>query len=203
MLLSILALYLIHARATGAYTFDYTQLLGTKISPATAMWLMLGFFIAFAVKLPPCLFIPGCRTPTRSAYGGQRNPCRPPPENRRLRSDSLRCAAVLRGRPQLCTGRHGPGSSLDSLRRAPGLRADRSKKDDRLFERQPHGVCSARGFCMEQVGALRGGHADPVSWNQHGSALLFLRAVCRKGFIRGTSAAWAGYGRRCPEWEAP
>ena len=34
------------------YTFDYLQLLGTPMSPTTAMWLMLGFFVAFAVKLP-------------------------------------------------------------------------------------------------------------------------------------------------------
>ncbi len=52
MLLSILGLFFIHGRQTGVYTFDYTGLLGTQLSPATAFWLMLGFFIAFAVKLP-------------------------------------------------------------------------------------------------------------------------------------------------------
>jgi NADH-quinone oxidoreductase subunit M len=52
MLLAILGLYFIHARQTGVYTFDYARLLGTAINPSTAMWLMLGFFIAFAVKLP-------------------------------------------------------------------------------------------------------------------------------------------------------
>lgn len=52
MLLSILGLYFIHGRQTGVYTFDYTALLGTALPPATAFWLMLGFFIAFAVKLP-------------------------------------------------------------------------------------------------------------------------------------------------------
>ena len=41
-----------HGRATGAYTFDYVQLVGTPLEPATAWWLMLGFFGAFAVKLP-------------------------------------------------------------------------------------------------------------------------------------------------------
>jgi NADH-quinone oxidoreductase subunit M len=34
------------------YTFGYRDLLGTAMSPATAMWLFLGFFTAFAVKLP-------------------------------------------------------------------------------------------------------------------------------------------------------
>jgi NADH-quinone oxidoreductase subunit M len=52
MLLAILGLYVVHGRSTGVYTFDYTQLLDTAMAPATAMWLMLGFFVAFAVKLP-------------------------------------------------------------------------------------------------------------------------------------------------------
>ena len=52
MLLSILALYLLHHRATGVYTFDYTELLGTAMPPGADRWIMLGFFVAFAVKLP-------------------------------------------------------------------------------------------------------------------------------------------------------
>jgi len=39
-------------RSTGVYTFNYLELLGTSMAPATAFWLMLGFFIAFGVKLP-------------------------------------------------------------------------------------------------------------------------------------------------------
>jgi NADH-quinone oxidoreductase subunit M len=52
MLLSILALYFLHGRETGIYTFDYELLLGTAMTPSTALWIMSGFFIAFAVKLP-------------------------------------------------------------------------------------------------------------------------------------------------------
>ena len=52
MLVAILVLVFIHQRATGHFTFDYLALLGTKMSPTTAFWLMLGFFVAFAVKLP-------------------------------------------------------------------------------------------------------------------------------------------------------
>ncbi len=55
MLLSILALFFIHGRLTGIYTFDYTRLIGTALSPAVGMVIMLGFFIAFAVKLPVIL----------------------------------------------------------------------------------------------------------------------------------------------------
>ena len=52
MLVAIVALVVIHGRATGVYTFDFTQLLGTRMAAGTAFVLMLGFFVAFAVKLP-------------------------------------------------------------------------------------------------------------------------------------------------------
>ncbi|MCL4552932.1 MAG: NADH-quinone oxidoreductase subunit M [Candidatus Marsarchaeota archaeon] len=52
MLMAILGLYFIHGQNTGTYTFNYSELLGTSISASTSFWLMLGFFIAFAVKLP-------------------------------------------------------------------------------------------------------------------------------------------------------
>ena len=52
MLIAIIGLYVIHGRATGDYTFDYSRLIATAMSSRYAMWLMLGFFFAFAVKLP-------------------------------------------------------------------------------------------------------------------------------------------------------
>ena len=52
MLIAIVALVFIHGRETGVYTFDFTQLLGTQMAASTAFVLMLGFFAAFAVKLP-------------------------------------------------------------------------------------------------------------------------------------------------------
>ncbi len=52
MLVAMVALYVIHGRSTGVFTFDYMELIGTQMPPSTAFWLMLGFFIAFAVKLP-------------------------------------------------------------------------------------------------------------------------------------------------------
>lgn len=52
MFVAILGLYFIHGRTTGTYSFDYLQLLGTRLGPSVSMWLMLGFFAAFAVKLP-------------------------------------------------------------------------------------------------------------------------------------------------------
>jgi NADH-quinone oxidoreductase subunit M len=52
MLVAILSLYFLHHRETGVYTFSYAALLGTTLPPGAGMWIMLGFFIAFAVKLP-------------------------------------------------------------------------------------------------------------------------------------------------------
>ncbi|MGB8491852.1 MAG: NADH-quinone oxidoreductase subunit M [Bacteroidales bacterium] len=52
MFIAILALYFVHGRATGQYTFDYTSLIGTSMTGPVAMLLMLGFLAAFLVKLP-------------------------------------------------------------------------------------------------------------------------------------------------------
>ncbi|GCE85101.1 NuoM family protein [Komagataeibacter diospyri] len=52
MLLSILGLVIAHYQESGELTFDYFTLAHTPLSPAVSMLLMLGFFIAFAVKLP-------------------------------------------------------------------------------------------------------------------------------------------------------
>jgi NADH-quinone oxidoreductase subunit M len=52
MLIAILALYFAHHTATGVFTFEYDALLGSPLSPHAALWIMLGFFVAFAVKLP-------------------------------------------------------------------------------------------------------------------------------------------------------
>tara|TARA_B110000196_G_scaffold158901_1_gene136699 strand:+ start:2848 stop:4362 length:1515 start_codon:yes stop_codon:yes gene_type:complete len=52
MLVSILALVLFNYNDTGVWTFSYFDLLDNKISSQASFWLMLGFFIAFVVKLP-------------------------------------------------------------------------------------------------------------------------------------------------------
>ncbi|ANE49554.1 NADH-quinone oxidoreductase subunit M [Flavisolibacter tropicus] len=52
MLVAILALYFMHGAQTGIYSFDYESLLTTSIRPSTARWLLLGFMIAFVIKLP-------------------------------------------------------------------------------------------------------------------------------------------------------
>ncbi|MEQ1584963.1 MAG: NADH-quinone oxidoreductase subunit M [Cyclobacteriaceae bacterium] len=52
MLVAILGLYFVNGNQTGIYTFDYFQLLSANLPSDIAMWLMLGFLAAFAVKLP-------------------------------------------------------------------------------------------------------------------------------------------------------
>ncbi|CAG9000963.1 MAG: NADH-quinone oxidoreductase subunit M [Candidatus Celerinatantimonas neptuna] len=52
MLVAILGLVFVHYQATGVWTFNYEQLIGTTMSSGVAYILMLGFFIAFAVKMP-------------------------------------------------------------------------------------------------------------------------------------------------------
>ncbi len=53
MLLSILALYFINGQQNnGHYSFDYFTLLNTTLNDSTARWIMMGFLIAFVIKLP-------------------------------------------------------------------------------------------------------------------------------------------------------
>lgn len=52
MLLSILALAFLHDQQTGKLTFDYFQLLTSQPGGTFGSLVMLGFFIAFLVKLP-------------------------------------------------------------------------------------------------------------------------------------------------------
>ncbi len=52
MLIAILALVFVHYNATGIWTFNYEDLLKTPMSHTVEYALMLGFFIAFAVKMP-------------------------------------------------------------------------------------------------------------------------------------------------------
>jgi NADH-quinone oxidoreductase subunit M len=56
MLLAILGLYFVHAANTGVYTFNYFDLLHTPMARSLAQWLMLGFLVAFVVKLPAVPF---------------------------------------------------------------------------------------------------------------------------------------------------
>lgn len=56
MLVAIIALALLHQQQTGEWSFRLAELQQLSIEPQTAYWLMLGFFVAFAVKLPSVPF---------------------------------------------------------------------------------------------------------------------------------------------------
>jgi NADH-quinone oxidoreductase subunit M len=55
MLAAILALYVVHGQETGVYTFNYFDLLSDPAG-RSSVWIMLGFFVAFVVKLPAVPF---------------------------------------------------------------------------------------------------------------------------------------------------
>lgn len=52
MLIALLALYFINGAQRGTYSFDYFSLLHTDLTPSAARWIMLGFLLAFTIKLP-------------------------------------------------------------------------------------------------------------------------------------------------------
>ena len=56
MLAAILALFFIHGRASGIYTFNFRHLMGTPLSPEAARLILAGFLAAFLVKLPAIPF---------------------------------------------------------------------------------------------------------------------------------------------------
>lgn len=52
MLLAIVALAILHQGRTGQYSFDLTQLAGMQLPADAALWIFLGFAVAFAIKVP-------------------------------------------------------------------------------------------------------------------------------------------------------
>jgi NADH-quinone oxidoreductase subunit M len=52
MLFSIVVLANLYHTATGEWSFSYFDLLNTPMAENVAMWVMLGFFVAFVTKLP-------------------------------------------------------------------------------------------------------------------------------------------------------
>src|SRR2546427_10355410 len=58
MLVAIIALYFLHGKVVGTYTFSYPQIASAistgrlVLSPSIELWLFLAFFLAFAIKVP-------------------------------------------------------------------------------------------------------------------------------------------------------
>ncbi len=172
MLISIVGLYFVHGRQTGVYSFDYLDLLGSSLTGWTGRLLMLGFFAAFAVKLPAVPFhgwLPDAHSQANTAgsvllagllikvgaYGFLRFLMPAVPE-RRFRHP-------LR--------RHGSRGRRDPLRRGDGLLPDRPQADGRLHERQSHGLRAAGSVRLEPTRPTGRDPADRVPRLQHRRAL--------------------------------
>lgn len=52
MLLSFFVLYSYYFKASGNYSFEFSDLLSLSLSPNIQLWLFLGFFLSFAIKVP-------------------------------------------------------------------------------------------------------------------------------------------------------
>jgi NADH-quinone oxidoreductase subunit M len=174
MLVAIVALVVLHQRTTGVFTFDYESLLHTQLSPHTARMLMLGFFVAFAVKLPAFPFhtwLPDAHTEAPTA-------------------GSVILAGLL-----LKTGAYGmirfvlplfPGPTRELAPFMMTIGAigaggwpDRSQTPRRLHQRQPHGLRAARSF-RRQSNCPRGRrHSNDQPRHQYRSS------VCACWFATG------------------
>ena len=177
MLVSIVGLYVLHGRATGTYTFRYDDLLGNGIG-GQRFWLMLGFFVAFAVKLPAFPFhtwLADAHTEAPTA-------------------GSLILAGLL-----LKTGAYGlvrfvvplfPEAAADFapvamamgvvgmlLRRDACLRAERFQAAGRLHQRQPHGLRAAGRLRVERDGGAGRADADDLPRGQHRRAVHHRRRL--------------------------
>lgn len=94
---------------TGVITFSYAELLKTKMSLTTEYILMLGFFIAFAVKLPVVPFHSWLPDAHAQAPLQVRGPGRYPVEDRCVWFAAFRLAAVPECLGRVCADRHDPG----------------------------------------------------------------------------------------------
>jgi NADH-quinone oxidoreductase subunit M len=199
MLIAIVALYVLHGRATGVYTFDYDALIGTPLSPAEAWWLMLGFFGAFAVKLPVVpvhTWLPDAHTEAPTAGSVV------------LASLLLKTGAygLLRFVVPLF---HATAAAFAPVAIALGvvgalygavirLRPDRSQAAGCLHERQPHGFRPGWHICGHDAGASGRGPSNPLSRDQHGRAVrpgrrtagsvAHTRSAAARGVVVGGAA---------------
>ena len=180
MLISILGLYFFHHRATG-YIRSNIRTVGTPLSASAAILLMLGFFVAFAVKLPMFPLHTGFRMPT---------PRLPRPAVSSSRDYSSRTGAygMLRFVVPLFPGAAhqfapvamAPRRDRNHLWRRARLWPDRSEAPRRLYQRH-HWALSGRHFCVEFSGITRRCDRYALPWIQH------RRALCSCGLTPGAN----------------
>ncbi len=193
MLAAILWLY----AHTGTFDFvvirDQIARGAVPAFPAAAQWLFLGFFLAFAVKVPLFPFhtwLPDAHVEAPTAgsvllagvllkmgtYGMLRF-------NLGLFPDA--------GPPQRALD-HGSRADRHYLRRAGGDGAAEYEEADRLLLGQPFGICGARNF------QLYPGRAERRDVCNAGARSLYRRTV----HAGGDSARTATHVRNCGVWRA-
>ena len=123
MLLSILALYFVHHAATGIYTFEYSDLLGTTLSPHIPLHAVVLSRI-FGETAHVSAASVAARRAHRSPDGGQRDIGRLASQDRSVRSASVRGAAVSRCFARVRAHCHDIGRYRHHLRRRHGICPD-------------------------------------------------------------------------------
>ena len=154
---------------------------------ATATWLMLGFFAAFAVKLPAVplhTWLPDAHTEAPTA--GSRRAGRPAHQDRRLRDDPLHGAAVPAGRlPRSAPVFMGLGVLGILYGAVLAFAQTRPQAPGRLHQREPHGLRAARHLRLEHAGPAGRGAArssatpSPPARSSSSSALMQERIHTR------------------------
>ncbi len=180
MLIAILALVFVHYNATGVWTFNYEELLNTPMSHGVEYLLMLGFFIAFAVKMPVVPlhgWLPDAHSqaPTAgsvdlagillktAAYG--------------LLRFSL--AIVPERVGGVCAYRYVAWRYRHFLRRVDGLYPIRHQAPDCLYLRFPHGLRADRYLHRQSAGVPGRGDSDDCARFVRGGSVHSVWPVVR------------------------
>ena len=145
MLVAIVALVFIHGRATGVYTFDFTQLLGTQM--ACEHGLRAHARVLLRLRRQAAGVAAAHLAAGRAHRGADRRlraAGRRAHQDRRLRHAPLHGAAVPRRRARLPHLGADPRRDRHHLRRDHGLRPEGHEAAGRLHERQPHGLRAPR-----------------------------------------------------------
>ncbi len=136
MLAAIITLAILHQRQSGAFTFDYESLLGMPLAPATARLLMLGFFAAFAVKLPAVpvhTWLPDAHTEAPTA--GSVILAGLLLKNGSIRDDPVHSSTLPRSGARLCSGHDDARGDRHPLWSVHGGHAEGFEAPGRLYQR--------------------------------------------------------------------
>ena len=165
---------------------------------------MLGFFVAFAVKLPVVAAAHlAARRPHRGAHRRQRDPGRPAAS----RSAPTGCCASWCRSSRRPSSTSAPsamvlGRDRHPLRRRAGLRPDRPQAAGGLHQREPHGLRAARHLRLERRWPCRAWCCRSSATASAPARSSSWSARCRSASTRATWTRWAGSGASPRAWAA-